>query len=190
MTIPQLRKILEEKGLPDSWWVAIDGDIAESYENTAGVREILQSNPSSTVSVLHTSDSDSADAEWLFLDPPIASKVKLAGKIGGAPAVSRDEFVELDRSISSILETVVKLENRVVELSSEVQEVREGMKQLLSLKDLFEEVIAMEKMRTEFEKQREFIEECERQLLTKTMEHEEAKAEFEQSVENFDRHTA
>jgi hypothetical protein len=190
MTLPQLRKFIESKKLPDQWWVAVNGDVREAYENLHTIGELLEENPNEEVSVLHVSKSDNENAQWERVE---ALKVNLKPR-----AASTDENrSETLHAIDYLSESVATLVQRVESVQHDIQEVHQRLDQMDDqikligeLKSLFEEVIVMERLRGEFAKQQEFIEESERQLLAKTMAHEAREAELQQIEEDNVRHTA
>lgn len=84
MTLKELQQWMLNHDEEDSWWVAIDGEVQDNLVSLPDVSKIKEQGGAAQISVLHISNAEDEDAEWIIFerDP---SEFKLAKDKKGGP---------------------------------------------------------------------------------------------------------
>lgn len=83
MTLKELQQWMLNHDEEDSWWVAIDGEVQDNLASLPDVSKVKEQHPSSQISVLHISNADDEDAEWIIFErDPAEFKLAKDKKVG------------------------------------------------------------------------------------------------------------
>lgn len=191
MTLKELQQWMLNHDEEDSWWVAIDGEVQDNLASLPDVSKVKEQNGSSQISVLHISNAEDEDAEWIIFerDP---SEFKLAKdkaggslKVPGAPQ-SLPEVIEYDeedeedepeplpaRTSGGIADTEVfqAMREEILALRSEVDALKE------LAEELKQPILEAHQVLEEREK---FLEISENSLFDKAQKQEVLQTELEQ----------
>lgn len=58
MTHLQLEKFLKDTGLPNRWWIVVDGNLLSEPRPLCGVASLAQADPDATIYIVHDSEAE------------------------------------------------------------------------------------------------------------------------------------
>ncbi|WP_309400893.1 hypothetical protein [Cerasicoccus maritimus] len=192
MTLKELQQWMLNHDEEDSWWVAVDGEVQDNLASLPDVSKVKEQYPASQISVLHISNADDEDAEWIIFerDP---SEFKLAkDKKGGSlkvphtptsiPEVVEEEEEYEEEEEPEILEPRtsggIATSEEFIALQEEVETLKQEVASLKSLAEELKQPI-MEAHQV-LEEREKFLEISENSLFDKAQKQEVLQTELEQ----------
>ncbi len=100
-----LRNLIQEKGLPDSWWLTVDGKVESSPVSLGTAMTLKKAQTRSQIFVAHTADNN-PQPNWIELELPRESQAPSSARIAVPPvlseALAQMDKAKLDRYRSSL----------------------------------------------------------------------------------------
>ncbi|MBK1856880.1 hypothetical protein [Cerasicoccus arenae] len=191
MTLKELQQWMLNHDEEDSWWVAIDGEVQDNLASLPDVSKVKEQNAASQISVLHISNADDEDAEWIIFERDPAEFKLAKDKKGGSLRVSAAPFsvpevVEHEEEIEE--EEIVVLEPPTsggIATSEEFLALKEQVdtlnKEVEGLKALANELkMPIMEAHQVLEEREKFLEISENSLFDKAQKQEVLQTELEQ----------
>lgn len=191
MTLKELQQWMLNHDEEDSWWVAVDGEVQDNLASLPDVSKVKEQFPASQISVLHISNADDEDAEWIIFerDP---SEFKLAKdkkggslKIPNTPTSIPDvvEAEELEEEEDPIIldpktSGNIASSEEFIALQEEVHALKQEVESLKALANELKKPI-MEAHQV-LEEREKFLEISENSLFDKAQKQEVLQTELEQ----------
>jgi len=191
MTLKELQQWMLNHDEEDSWWVAIDGEVQDNLASLPDVSKVKDQNGSAQISVLHISNAEDEDAEWIIFerDP---SEFKLARdkkggglKVTGSPS-SLPEVVEFEEEeeeeepepLPAPTSGGIADTKEFLALKEQVESLRDEVESLKALANELKKPI-MEAHQV-LEEREKFLEISENSLFDKAQKQEVLQTELEQ----------
>ncbi|MGE9295829.1 MAG: hypothetical protein ACQKBV_06040 [Puniceicoccales bacterium] len=191
MTLKELQQWMLKHDEEDSWWVAIDGEVQDNLVSLPDVSKVKEQNAAAQVSVLHISNAEDEDAEWIIFERDPAefklAKDKSGGKGGIKVALAPFSAPNKVEQVPEPLEVAepqapisgdIASNEDFISLREEVANLRAEVETLRNLADELKQPI-MEAHQV-LEEREKFLEISENSLFDKAQKQEVLQTELEQ----------